>query len=406
MAAAGLDTLDADLAGSRAALLALTLKTTLLSVATLGLYSFWARTRVRRWLWSALRVGGTPFEYLGKPLEKLMGFVIAAAIVATYLGVVVMLLVFAAITLFQTPGPGIAAAFAMVLPVYWFAQYRGLRYLLNHTRWRGLSFGMEPCAWGYTWRAILWTALTVVTLGAALPWRTHALWRFRAARTRYGDAAFRLEGEARPLVRLWLPIWATGWAVAATAAIWGAQASGGWQDPEANARALGLITLICAPILVLLWVRWRVRAFAMLAGAMRYGEGAALSVAPRVGRVIRIHLLGWIVVGTLLVAILLGLGIALGVLAVGGLEALPRSGDLATVSPYVVAVIGLLAYLTLFLLRGALRTAFVTYPLIRHVGETLVVSNATEVVSTKAGRSRHMADADGFANLFDMGAGI
>ena len=81
MSIGALDTLHGDVDGSRGALLRLALKATLISVLTLGIYSFWSRTRIRRWLWSAFRVGGVPFEYTGQPLEKLMGFVFAAPIV-------------------------------------------------------------------------------------------------------------------------------------------------------------------------------------------------------------------------------------------------------------------------------------------------------------------------------------
>ncbi|WP_298430429.1 DUF898 family protein [uncultured Jannaschia sp.] len=406
MGVATLDTLRGDVAGTRGALLWLVLKTTMLSVLTLGLYSFWSRTRVRRWLWSSLRVGGAPLEYAGQPLEKLMGFVIAAVIVATYLGVIVMLLIFASLTLFEGVAAGGVAAFLLLLPVYWFAQYRGMRYLLNHTRWRGLSFAMVPGAYGYAWRAVAWSAATVLSLGIALPWRTHRLWAYRVARASFGDTRFALATTAGPLVRVWLPVWVGLWLLVGGTAAFGYALSDGGSDEEALVGFVLLSALPVAGLAALLWLRWRVRSFEILASAIRFGESATLSVRPTVRRIFRIHLLGWIVVALLLLALLFALGLALGLFAVGWLANIPTDGAFAEPSPYALAALGVLLYLTLFLMRGALRTAFVTFPLIAHVGDTLVVTGATAVNATGAGERQHMADADGFANLFDMGSGI
>ncbi|MEM8592624.1 MAG: DUF898 family protein, partial [Pseudomonadota bacterium] len=46
--------------GRRRRLFGLALWTGFLTVLTLGLYRFWARTRLRRWYWSAIRPGGFP----------------------------------------------------------------------------------------------------------------------------------------------------------------------------------------------------------------------------------------------------------------------------------------------------------------------------------------------------------
>ena len=78
------DTLETAVKGARIDLLGLVLKTGSLMVVTLGLYSFWARTRLRRWLWSSVRPGGMPLEYTGQPLEKLIGFFVAAVLLVFY----------------------------------------------------------------------------------------------------------------------------------------------------------------------------------------------------------------------------------------------------------------------------------------------------------------------------------
>ncbi|MEM8824318.1 MAG: DUF898 family protein [Pseudomonadota bacterium] len=408
MSFASLDNLDAQVVGNRGDLLGLAIKTTFLTVITCGIYSFWSRTRIRRWLWSTFHVGGAPLEYRGRPMEKLMGFVIAACIVATYLGIVVMVLIFLSLNIFNNILAGIVASIICVLPVYWFARYRGMQYLMNHTEWRGLSFSMAPGAWGHARLASTWTVITLMTAGLALPWRTHHLWKYRVDRTFYGDTPFRLDNSAWPLARAWLPNWL---GLVACTALWAAAlASFDPTGPVNLPVGTAVLITVSMPIAALwLWVRWRVRSYERLISAVQWGDGVRMTVAPKVGRIVVIHLGGWIIVGALLLGALIGVGMAFGFLAFGGvvLENLEQEvlGG-GAISPYILFGGGLLIYLAFFLLRGTFRLAFVTFPLIRHVGETLAVSGAAEVGAAKQGARQHMADADGFANLFDLGAGI
>ncbi|MEL7183723.1 MAG: DUF898 family protein [Pseudomonadota bacterium] len=383
-----------EVAGTKGALFSLVFKTTALTILTLGVYSFWARTRVRRWLWSSLRIGGAPMEYVGQPLEKLMGFVFAAVIVAVYLGLVVMVLIFASLNLFETPEYGFYAAIVLLAPVYWFAQYRGLRYLLNHTRWRGIGFSLGPGAWGYVWRAALWMVLSIVSVGLAWPLRTLILWKYRAARAFYGDDHFRLEA---PLAKLY------GAAVPLICGLWLSLAVV-YAGATRSEDSLWMLPIPLA-VMVFGWIYWKVNSFRILASGLGYGGAAGLRLFPKTGTVIGIHLGGWVLVGLILFVALIALLISTGVLVantiLNDLEA-----QLTDAPVYLLIGLGVLTYLTLFLGRSALRLVFVTFPLIRHVGETLQITGAAEVNAVRQGERHHMHDADGFANLFDLGSGI
>src|SRR3546814_12697744 len=50
------------------------LKNLVLTFVTLGIYRFWATTRVRRFIWSHLRFLDEPFEYVGTGKELFFGF--------------------------------------------------------------------------------------------------------------------------------------------------------------------------------------------------------------------------------------------------------------------------------------------------------------------------------------------
>lgn len=51
-----------------------------LLMVTLGIYRFWLATDVRRFLWSNTEIAGEALEYTGTPLELLIGFLVAIAI--------------------------------------------------------------------------------------------------------------------------------------------------------------------------------------------------------------------------------------------------------------------------------------------------------------------------------------
>ena len=154
-----------------------------LELITAGFYRFWLATDMRRHVWSHTEIDGDSFEYTGRARELLIGFLIAMAIlVPIYLVYFVL---------------GIEAerarAFAgtpIFLFFYMFGQfaiYRARRYRLTRTIWRGVRFWMDGSGWSYAWRATLWGALVIITLGLAWPWREAALERYKMRHTYYGD---------------------------------------------------------------------------------------------------------------------------------------------------------------------------------------------------------------------------
>ena len=91
-----------DYTGDGKALFFLALRTGLLTFFTLGIYRFWAKTRIRRFIWSSTRLDGSRFEYTGTGLEKFLGFLMAVVILAVYLGLIQILLFWFGMTIFAT----------------------------------------------------------------------------------------------------------------------------------------------------------------------------------------------------------------------------------------------------------------------------------------------------------------
>src|SRR5258708_30583201 len=51
-----------------------------LLMVTLGIYRFWLATDIRRFLWANTEIAGETLGYTGTPLELLLGFLVAIAI--------------------------------------------------------------------------------------------------------------------------------------------------------------------------------------------------------------------------------------------------------------------------------------------------------------------------------------
>ena len=114
------------------------------TVLTAGIYRFWMRTALRRHYWGGIKIQGDPLEYTGRGLEKLLGFLIALAILAVVLGALNVALTFAGISLASDDPVQANLAFQLsvlaTLPLIAYARYRGLQYMLSRTRWRGIRF--------------------------------------------------------------------------------------------------------------------------------------------------------------------------------------------------------------------------------------------------------------------------
>ena len=195
---------DARFTGTSGPVFNLALKVAVLTLLTLGIYRFWGKTRIRRYIWSSAELDGDRFEYTGTGLEKFLGFLLAVVFLAIYLGFVQIALTFLGLSLLTEPtteAETVAQALAFnltflsLVPFILFAIYRARRYKLARTRWRGIRFGMDKGAWGYVLRAIGHYALTVLTLGILLPRQTFYLEKYMTDRMWFGDARFEQGGR-------------------------------------------------------------------------------------------------------------------------------------------------------------------------------------------------------------------
>jgi len=175
----------------------------LLSIVTLGIYRFWGKTKIRRYLWSRVSFQDEPLEYTGTGTELFLGFLIVMVILIP----VLLLNSFLQIALQNKPDVFIAVqilyGLAFMYLVY-IATYRAQRYRLTRTSWRGIRGGMSGSAITFANKAFLYMLLTIVTLGVMYPKMQVALQKYRTENSVFGDVNLEFDAPFAPLMKSWL----------------------------------------------------------------------------------------------------------------------------------------------------------------------------------------------------------
>jgi uncharacterized membrane protein YjgN (DUF898 family) len=182
-------------------LLGLYLKNLLLSIITLGIYSFWGRTEIRRYLYGTLLAGEDRFAWHGTGREMLLGWLKAAGFLVVFY-IIFFLLVMAD----KTAGPIIGALFlyGVILAITPWVMVAVQRYRLSRTSLRGIHFSTRAKTGELAKIYFKGLGLTLVTLGLYSPWFANDLHGYFVRNTYYGDQTFEYDGDGQHLFGSWM----------------------------------------------------------------------------------------------------------------------------------------------------------------------------------------------------------
>lgn len=174
----------------------------LLGLVTLGVYRFWGKTRMRRYLWSHFAFDRDRFEYTGTGGELFRGFIVVAAVL------LVLSLALAGKDLVLTvmfshdplQGMLIGSGINLLIYVVFFyllmvGRYMALRYRLSRSRWRGIRGGLAGSPWKYGISGFAWTLAVGASLGFAKPVADIALTRLQLRNFFFGTAQAKLTAD-------------------------------------------------------------------------------------------------------------------------------------------------------------------------------------------------------------------
>jgi uncharacterized membrane protein YjgN (DUF898 family) len=184
--------------GSGAALFGIHVVNVLLTLLTLGVYFFWAKVKVRAYLYSETEFEGDRFAYHGTGREMFVGFLKA------------LVFFFIPITLLSM-GPELAGAplpvrYAASMLSYFLASFfvpmamiGARRYRLSRTSWRGIRFSLRAKSWDFV-RLWSWnTFLVAFTFGLFYPIYITRRQEFLTRHMWFGSQRFGFDGRGRDL---------------------------------------------------------------------------------------------------------------------------------------------------------------------------------------------------------------
>lgn len=285
-------------------------KNALFTIITLTLYRFWARTSMRRRIWSRVWVMGDPLEYTGTAWELFRGFLIA---LPTFFVPAIFVFYIAPLAMDPTAAGWLLFGFYIVaVPLMAAARYLMRRYQLSRTRWRGIRLGLAGSASSFAFASSGWTVLQYLSLGWYTPVARMNQAKLLWENARFGDQPFEFidDGEA-PQKGLWGPF-ALGWfafplAMLVASAIGGgvmaALIGGGVMvAPTSEAPNVALtmaigfgIIILAAFFWLLFWSPYNAAAMNRIASLLTL-DGARFKLKAKTFSLFWITLLGWLII--------------------------------------------------------------------------------------------------------------
>ncbi|GBF51521.1 hypothetical protein LPTSP4_30590 [Leptospira ryugenii] len=188
-------------------LLLIFLKNIFLTIVTLGIYSFWAKTNVQKYNAQNLYWAGEAFAFHGSGKERLLGFLKALVILA-----VAGLVIVAISSLLALVHPFAQLFGTYLLIVFFliglnpFIIVGNKRYFTSRSSYRNVRFGFSGKALDIIKIYALGILLCILTLGIYYPWFYAKKESYIGSKTRYGNAYFTLTLNGKDLFFIYLKV--------------------------------------------------------------------------------------------------------------------------------------------------------------------------------------------------------
>jgi uncharacterized membrane protein YjgN (DUF898 family) len=163
-----------------------------LSIATLGIFSAWAKVRSKRYFYGNTYIGEHNFDYHGDPRRILLGRMIALGILLGYTATIhfipAMTFVWVVFFLFATP---------------WLLN-ASLRFNARNSSYRNVRFNFSGTYGGAFTAYVLWGILAVITVFTTYPLARRARDQYNINNHQFGGKQFHAEIPGWPIYRIYL----------------------------------------------------------------------------------------------------------------------------------------------------------------------------------------------------------
>jgi uncharacterized membrane protein YjgN (DUF898 family) len=155
-----------------------------LTIATLGIYSAWAKVRNKQYFYAQTQLAGSSFEYTANPVAILKGRALVISVFTIY-----------QLASYTQPVLGLAMAVALIPLVPWIV-IQAIGFNLRYSAYRNLRFHFDGTYWQAFKLYILWTIAIGISFGIAYPYVAWQRKQFFVNKARFGNKYFKFSGEA------------------------------------------------------------------------------------------------------------------------------------------------------------------------------------------------------------------
>lgn len=170
-----------------------------LKIITLGIYSFWGKTRLRRYMIHSLYLDGDRLDYTGTGGELFRGFLKALPII---------LIMYAPLIIYDPEEyPLVNFMFIPIIFLVYAGLYAAMRYRLSRTAWRGVRGKLGGSAIAYSLLRIGTLIVTILTLGIMKHWADVRQQSYMMNHMHFGSAKAQFQGRSMDLLGVHLITW-------------------------------------------------------------------------------------------------------------------------------------------------------------------------------------------------------
>jgi len=196
--------------GKGSEVLSLAIRNAGLTLVSLGIYRFWAKTRMRQYFWGHIAFKGERIEYTGRGMELFLGFLIVLGVGLVTVVPFQFLMNFLLTRNLPLYVVLLVLFYLALMVLYWAAVFFARRYRFSRTQWRGIRAAQTGSAWEFGFLGLGCTLLNAITIGITVPVTSIWVNRYLMTRTMFGPHHFAFEGRAGKLYGPWMLTWGVG----------------------------------------------------------------------------------------------------------------------------------------------------------------------------------------------------
>lgn len=190
--------------GSFGELALLLIKNLLFTILTLGIYTPYARTNFRKFIWKSTSLSNSPFLYKANPSALLKSYFLIMLVFVVFVGINKALEIY--VVKDSIPMAALVGILNYIfLTVCGFKiAYGAYAFMVNHTTYRSIKFKVKKDgAKDHFFTSLLGTFLSYITLGIYYPFMSINLEKIKWKNTYYGTIPFKFKPENGDYAKLW-----------------------------------------------------------------------------------------------------------------------------------------------------------------------------------------------------------